>query len=82
MTTKLTLSIEEDVIKKAKKISRHQGKSLSKIVEEYLIAISDKEAKKTSAVDRLSSMLKGKITKRQVNWKSEKTEYLKKRYGL
>lgn len=82
MTTKLTLSINEKVIEKAKKISRRQGKSLSKIVEEYLIAISDKEEKKVSAVDRLSGILKGKITKPDIDWKKEKGEYLKKKYGL
>ncbi len=82
MTTKLTLSIDGEIIKKAKKISRRQGKSLSKIVEEYLIAISNKDAKKISAVERLNSILEGKIVKRDLDWKKEKGEYLKKKYGL
>jgi len=43
MTTKLTLSIEENTIKKAKILSLKRGKSISKIVEEYLNSITDKE---------------------------------------
>lgn len=43
MTTKLTLSMKAETIKNAKQASRKRGKSLSKIVEEYLDDISEKE---------------------------------------
>lgn len=43
MTTKLTLSLKAETIEKAKQVSRKRGKSLSKIVEEYLDDISGKE---------------------------------------
>ena len=36
MATKLTLSIEEQVIESAKEYAKKQGRSLSSIVEEYL----------------------------------------------
>jgi len=39
MATKLTLSIEEQVIESAKEYAKKQGRSLSSIVEEYLKSI-------------------------------------------
>lgn len=40
MNTKLTLTIEESVIKKAKKYSKSKGRSLSDLIENYLKAIT------------------------------------------
>ena len=42
MNSKLTLSIEEQVIESAKEYAKKQGRSLSSIVEEYLKSISKK----------------------------------------
>ena len=39
MTTKLTLSLEENVIKEAKSLAKTKGKSLSNLVENYLKAL-------------------------------------------
>ncbi len=36
MTTKLTLSLEESVIKEAKSVAKNKGKSLSNLIENYL----------------------------------------------
>jgi hypothetical protein len=44
MATKLTLSIREETIQRAKRISRKRGKSISKMVEEYLDSIVEKES--------------------------------------
>ena len=46
MTTKLTLSINEETVRKAKRMSRKKGKSISKMVEEYLDSLSEKEEQK------------------------------------
>lgn len=43
MHTKLTLTIERDVIKRAKKYARRKGRSLSDIIENYLKAITKEE---------------------------------------
>lgn len=43
MQTKLTLTIEVEVIGSAKKYAQKRGKSLSHIVENYLKSISTKE---------------------------------------
>jgi hypothetical protein len=81
MATKLTLSIDEKVIERAKKISLQKGKSISKLVEEYLDSLSKKNESKFSTVHKLSGILKDKIPGK-ANWKKEKASFLKKRYGL
>lgn len=48
MNTKLTLSIDEKVIEKAKDYARAQGRSLSNIVEEYLKSISKTQKSKSA----------------------------------
>lgn len=50
MNTKLTLSIEEQVIEKAKEYAKRNGRSLSNIVEEYLKFLS--KAKKTKQSEK------------------------------
>ena len=81
MTRKLTLSINENTIQKAKRISRRRGKSISRMVEEYLDSITEKETQKKSAVKESSGVLKGKIPA-SMDWKKTKAAYLKKKYGL
>jgi len=56
MSTKLTLSIEQDVIEKAKSYAKLQGRSLSNIIEEYLKSISSDE--KVNQKQELSNILK------------------------
>jgi predicted HicB family RNase H-like nuclease len=36
MTTKLTLTVEKDVIERAKSYAKVSGKSLSELIEQYL----------------------------------------------
>jgi len=43
MLTKLTLTIDQDVIAKAKKYAQVKHRSVSKLVEEYLRTVSDSE---------------------------------------
>jgi hypothetical protein len=57
MTTKLTLSINEKTVKQAKLISRKKGKSISKMVEEYLNSLSEKEEQKESVMDRIKKIM-------------------------
>lgn len=62
MTTKLTLSIDEEIVKKAKRISQFRGKSVSKIIEEYISALPEKELKKAASIREISNMLKEGIS--------------------
>jgi metal-responsive CopG/Arc/MetJ family transcriptional regulator len=43
MTTKLTLTIEQDVIKTAKTYAHKNGRSLSELIENYLKTLVNKE---------------------------------------
>ncbi len=79
MTTKLTLSIEHKTIERAKILSEKRGKSISKIVEEYLNSITG--INKPSAVDKLSGALNRKVPA-NTEWKEIKENYLKKKYGV
>ena len=43
MSTKLTLTIEKQVIEKVKRYAKNQGRSLSELIENYLKAITTDE---------------------------------------
>lgn len=43
MTSKLTLTVEEGVIKKAKSYAKQTGRSLSELVENYLNILTDED---------------------------------------
>jgi hypothetical protein len=79
MITKLTLSIEKKTIERAKALSEKRGKSISRIVEEYLNSIT--AVNKASAVDKLSGALNKKVPA-DIEWKKVKENYLKEKYGV
>jgi hypothetical protein len=60
MTTKLTLTIDDSVISVAKKYAKKNGKSLSGIVENYLMTLTSKEEKEESISPRIIKLM-GKI---------------------
>ncbi len=43
MTTKLTLSVDKDLIEKAKRYAQERNRSLSQIVTHYLEALTEEE---------------------------------------
>lgn len=80
MKTKLTLSIDEEKVKKIKSYSKKEGISISKIVEESIDKIIAKSPTKKLDAAKLIGIL-GKAPK-DFDWKKERTEYLMKKYGL
>lgn len=62
MNSKLTLTIEEEVIKRAKEYSKQKGRSLSELIENYLqlLTTSDKESsvELTPKVKKLKGAIK------------------------
>jgi len=63
MNTKLTLSIEKEVIEAAKEYAKSQGRSLSNVIEEYLKSVTKrkskmKEHKFNSLIEELSGSVK------------------------
>ncbi len=81
MTTKLTLSMDKDVIERAKDASSRRGKSLSKVIEEYLKTFAAADVQKTSYVKSMSGVLKGKVNPK-LSLKEAKGRYLKAKHGL
>ena len=80
MKTKLTLSIDEEKVKKIKRYAKQKETSISNIVEEHFEKLIAKPAIKKLDVNKLRGIL-GKAPK-NFDWKKERTDYLIKRYGL
>ncbi len=61
MLTKLTLTIDQDVVAKAKTYAKVKQRSVSKLVEEYLRTVSDSENIRNNNLN-LEAPLTGSIT--------------------
>jgi predicted CopG family antitoxin len=59
MNTKLTLTIEDDVILKAKKYAKEKNRSLSSIIENYLKSLTREKDKEEIELSPLVQSLKG-----------------------
>jgi hypothetical protein len=57
MTTKLTLTIDDSVISIAKKYAKQKGKSLSDIVENYLMSLTSKEVKEENISPKVLKLM-------------------------
>lgn len=80
MNTKLTLSIDNIVIEKAKKDLQTSGKSLSAIIEDYfklLIAIKTRKVHITPVVSELTGIAK---FNENINEEHTIAEYLLEKY--
>ena len=80
MQTKLTLSLDREIIEQAKEFSRRQHKSLSKLVENYLRQITRPKPQAdeiTPLVAELSGLVKPERAGRR---KEEYADYLTKKY--
>lgn len=66
MNTKLTLTINDTVIKRAKSYAQKQGRSLSAVIENYLMAITQKE-EIVSETDELSPLIKSLMLRPKID---------------
>jgi len=57
MTTKLTLTVDEEVIKKAKSYAKQTGRSLSELVEKYLETLTDEHRETKQISPRLKKLV-------------------------
>lgn len=84
MNTKLTLTIQKEVIDLAKTYAREKGQSLSEMIENYLKLVTVSKAKVDNK--KLSSnvrKLKGVIkTDSDLDYEQILSEELSKKYGL
>jgi hypothetical protein len=80
MTTKLTLSIDEEKVKKAKRLSKKRGRSVSKLFEDFIDDAEKKEQKADFDINKIIGAF-GKASKNfnadRVRW-----NYLKEKHGL
>ena len=80
MNTKLTLTIEQAIIKRAKSYAKEKGRSLSDIIENYLKAIT-KEEKTEEELSPLIKSLRGSFkTPKSFDYKKELSKGLSEKY--
>lgn len=81
MNTKLTLTIEQSLIEKAKHYAKSQGRSLSDIVENYLKVIIKEENTKVIDSTPIASSLRGSFkAPKEFDYKEELAKGLSKKY--
>ncbi|MFT4523032.1 MAG: hypothetical protein ACI8ZN_001984 [Bacteroidia bacterium] len=84
MNTKLTLTIEKEVIEIAKKYAKEKGQSLSEMVENYFKFVTVdrmqiKENKLSPKVRKLRGIIKAE---EDIDYKKILTEELSEKYGV
>lgn len=79
MNTKLTLSLESQIIKEAKFVARNHGKSLSKLIEQYLKSLTSPVSQKMEEESKLIK-LKGSFNDPQVDYNHVLLQSLNKKY--
>ena len=80
MNTKLTITVEQSIIEKAKAYAKEKGRSLSDIIENYLKTITKDEVI-TEEISPLVSSLKGSFkAPKNFNYKKELSKSLSEKY--
>ena len=81
MNTKLTLTIEQTVIEKAKEYAKEKGRSLSDIVENYFKAITKEEDIVKNESSPITDSLRGSFkAPKDFDYKNELTKALTEKY--
>jgi hypothetical protein len=81
MNTKLTLTIEETIIEKAKNYAKKKGNSLSGIIENYLTAITAETASDIIELPPIVKSLKGSFkAPSEFDYKEELIKELSKKH--
>ena len=82
MTTKLTLSLDDKIVSKAKRVAARKKTSISKLVSNYVEKLPDSENKEPVELNKIRGILKKgrNLTSKQLN--DIKWEHLKKKHGL
>ena len=81
MNTKLTLTIEQTVIEKAKKYAKDKERSLSNLIENYLKALTNESDSNEIELTPIVKTLKGSFTApKNFDYKKELTNRLSEKY--
>ena len=81
MSTKLTITIDENVIEKAKKYAKSKKNSLSNIIENYLKTLVNEDKKEITELSPIVKSLKGSFkADKDFDYKKELTKRLSDKY--
>jgi len=82
MNTKLTLTIEQEIIKRAKDYAKEKNRSLSDIIENYLKVLTKEEKQqKEKKLNPVVSSLKGSFRMpKNMDYKKELRNRLEEKY--
>ncbi|MGF7139520.1 DUF6364 family protein [Roseimarinus sediminis] len=81
MNTKLTLTIEERIIQRAKKYAKQNGRSLSGIIENYLKIITQEVDQDINEISPLVKSLKGSFkAPKSYDYKKDLSDRLSEKY--
>ena len=81
MNTKLTLTIEQTLIEKAKKYAKDKERSLSNLIENYLKALTNESDSNEIELTPIVKSLKGSFTApKNFDYKKELTNRLSEKY--
>ena len=82
MNTKLTLTIEQEIIKRAKDYAKEKNRSLSDIIENYLKVLTKEEEKqKNKKLNPVVKSLKGSFKMpKNMDYKKELRNRLEEKY--
>ena len=81
MNTKLTLTIEQAIIERAKKYAKQKGRSLSDIIENYLKVITKDDVQANIEITPITKSLLGSFkAPKDFDYKKELTKGLSKKY--
>jgi hypothetical protein len=81
MTTKLTLTIEQRVIKTAKKYAQKKGRSLSDLVENYLRTLSTGEGQTEEISPRVKRLIGSVKLPKDFDYKKALGDAIVKKYS-
>jgi len=80
MESKLTLKLDKKVINQAKTYAKDRNTSLSKLIENYLHAVTLKRKKKTEITPLVES-LTGVIDLKEKDYRKDYTDFLSQKYS-
>ena len=81
MDTKLTLSIDKEIIEAAKKYARIKNTSLSNLIENYLLNVTQRNIGTPDEISPLVKSLSGVITlEKKASHRKQYADYLEEKY--
>jgi hypothetical protein len=78
--TKLTLSLDKDIIERSKIYAREHNMSLSSLVENLLLKIISEYREKNDRPGSIVKELSGIVNLEEVDYKADHVKYLEEKY--